>query len=157
MSTQPAKVRKKVHWKALQLDLEPSPIVKLADEERPTAEIDKLLKTVAWKTLLPEGTFNRRTSPKRFARLIAMMTSRVKMELEYRLKNDHLMRSQISGVKTAEGQDISPYTTTWTSDIFGQTKKGRLAMNKLKEENKSAWSLCKFLQKRSNHLMLQQT
>ena len=102
MSTQPAKVRKKVYWEALQLDLEPNPIKKLADEERPTAEIDKLLKTAAWKTLLPEGTVNRRTSPKRFARLIAMMTSRVKMEVEHRLKHDHLMRSQISGVKTTK-------------------------------------------------------
>ena len=65
-------MRKKVYWKALQLDLEPSPIEKLADEERPTVEIDKLLKTAAWNTLLPEGTVNRRTSPKRFARLVAI-------------------------------------------------------------------------------------
>ena len=73
--------------------MEPNQIEKLADEEQPTEKIDTLLKSAAWKNLLPEGSVNRRTPPARFKRLVTMMKSRAKMEVEQRLKNDHLMRS----------------------------------------------------------------
>ena len=57
------------------------------------------------------GLCQQKDTPCTFKRLVTMMTSRVKMEVEIRLKNDHLMRSQVSAVKTIKGEDICPYTT----------------------------------------------